>query len=145
MLKVVFFCTLIFIFQNSEAQKAITWEALSDVKFTSEYVEEVDVVLFFPHFGTEVKALEGAEVTITGYILVIDAKKSIYILSKNPYASCFFCGNAGPESIIELQLKNPRQKFKMDQIVIIRGILHLNEDDIYHCNYILSDAEVLTP
>jgi hypothetical protein len=33
----------------------------------------------------------------------------------------------------------------MDQVVSIRGRLHLNVDDIYLCNYILSDAEVFTP
>jgi hypothetical protein len=143
MARIAFLIILNLILQNLQAQKALTWDELSDVEFTSEYVEEFDVAIFFPHFGSKVKELEGQEVFITGYILVIDAKKGIYILSKNPYASCFFCGNAGPESIIELQLKSPHPKFKMDQVVNMRGILRLNEDDIYHCNYILSDAEVM--
>ncbi|MEM7109295.1 MAG: DUF3299 domain-containing protein, partial [Bacteroidota bacterium] len=62
--------------------------------------------------------------------------------SRYPYASCFFCGSGGPESIVELQLKPDHPKFKMDQRVTITGTLVLNYDDIYQCNYIMTDAEI---
>ena len=126
------------------SQIKITWETLTDVKFTDKFNEEVNAYYYYPHFGDSVKALEGKEVYIKGFILAFDPKKEMYILSRNPFASCFFCGNGGPESIIELKLKPGYPKFKMDQIVTMKGLFKLNKDDIYQCNYILKDAEVFS-
>lgn len=86
--------------------------------------------------------MEGKEVYIKGHMLVMDRKENIYILSKNPYSSCYFCGSAGPETIIELHLKPGHARIKNDEVITIKGILKLNKDDIYHCNYILKNAEV---
>ncbi|UZR98368.1 DUF3299 domain-containing protein [Chondrinema litorale] len=124
------------------SQTRITWETLADVKFTDKYSEEVKAYYYYPHFGTTVKELEGKEVFIKGFILALEPKEDIYILSQNPYSSCFFCGNGGPESIIELKLKPGYPKFKMDQVVTMKGRMKLNKDDIYQCNYILQEAEV---
>ena len=123
------------------SQTEITWNTLSDVSFTDKYSEEVGAYFYYPHFGSSVKALEGKEVFIKGYMLTIEPKKNIYILSRNPLAACFFCGNGGPESIVELKLKPDHPKFRMDQIVTIKGRLKLNHDDVYQCNYILEGAE----
>lgn len=54
----------------------------------------------------------------------------------------FFCGGAGPETIVELELKSDKDYFLMDEVVTMKGILKLNADDIYKCNYILEKAEV---
>ncbi|ELR69409.1 hypothetical protein C900_05099 [Fulvivirga imtechensis AK7] len=126
----------------ASAQTEITWKTLGDVKFTDKYSEEVEAYYYYPHFGPTVKDLDGQEVYIKGYMLPINPKENIYILSKYPYASCFFCGNGGPESIVELKLRPDHPKFRMDQIVTIKGRLKLNRDDIYQCNYILEDATV---
>ncbi|GAA0196194.1 hypothetical protein GCM10009122_60690 [Fulvivirga kasyanovii] len=126
----------------ASAQTAITWEILGDVEFTDKYSEEVEAYYYYPHFGPNVKDLDGQMVYIKGYMLPINPKKGVYILSKNPYASCFFCGNGGPESIIELKLQPGHPKFRMDEVVTIKGRLKLNRDDIYQCNYILEEAKV---
>ncbi|WP_462248430.1 DUF3299 domain-containing protein [Ekhidna sp.] len=120
----------------------ITWETLEDVSFTDKYSEEEKAYYYYPDFGSSVKSLEGKEVFIKGFMLPIEPEEGIFILSRNPFASCFFCGNGGPESIIELKLKAGYPKFKMDQVVTIRGKLKLNSEDIYQCNYILEGAEI---
>ncbi len=125
------------------AQTSITWEMLGDVDFTAKYVKKFEADFLFPVFGQSVKALDGKEVEIAGYVIVIDRKSGIYILSRYPNASCFFCGVAGPETIIELKLKTPHSKLKMDQTGFFRGTLKLNSDDIYQCNYILLEAELV--
>lgn len=145
MLRTLIVIVLVVFGMQAIAQNTITWQTLSDIRFTDKYSEEVDAYFYYPHFGPSVQALEGTEVVIKGYMLVFDKENEMYILSKNPYASCFFCGNAGPESIIELNLKPDHPDFKMDQFVTIRGILALNAEDIYHCNYILKDAELHHP
>jgi len=137
-------CTIMLIFVATAgiSQTKITWETLSDVRFSEKFSEEEQAYYYYPHFGSSVKSLEGKEVYIKGYILIIDPNDDFYILSRYPYAACFFCGNSGPESIMELKLKPGYPKFKMDQIVTIVGRLKLNQDDIYQCNYILEDAKV---
>lgn len=124
------------------AQTNITWDTLTDVTFTDKYSEEVDAYYYFPKFGPSVLALNNREVIIKGYLLVIDPDKDIYILSANPFAACFFCGGAGPESIIELKVPKDHPSFKMDEVLTFRGKLKLNAVDIYQCNYILEDARV---
>ena len=65
------------------------------------------------------------------------------MLSANPYSSCFFCGQAGPESVMEIQLLKQYDGLRMDQVITFKGKLRLNADDIYQLNYILEDAEVV--
>ena len=124
------------------SQVEITWDTLDDVQFSEQYSEEAQANFYYPNFGGSVKALEGKQVYLEGYMLVIDPREGFYILSRYPYASCFFCGSGGPESIVELKLLPDNRKFKMDQRITILGTLELNYDDIYQCNYILRDARV---
>ena len=126
----------------AKSQTEITWKTLDDVTFTDKYNEEAQGYFYHPNFGSTVKALEGKQVFLNGYMLVIDPSKNVYVLSRYPYLSCFFCGNGGPESVVELKLRPNHPKFKMDQRVTILGTLELNYDDIYQCNYMLRDAEV---
>ncbi|MEL7006186.1 MAG: hypothetical protein AAFN93_26180 [Bacteroidota bacterium] len=79
---------------------------------------------------------------LKGYMLTMGPKRDIYILSQNPYAACFFCGTGGPESIVELRMKPGHPRFKMDQIVWIKGKLRLNRDDVFTCNYVFEEAEL---
>ncbi len=124
------------------SQTKINWDTLSDVKFTDKYSKEVQAYYYFPTFGTSVLALNKKEVIIKGYVLEIDRGKDVYILSANPFSSCFFCGAAGPESIVELKLGKDHPRFKMDEVVTFKGTLKLNAVDIYQCNYILENATV---
>lgn len=136
------FFLLLFVTKISFGQIEITWKTLEDVEFTDTYLEELDAYYYYPYFGPNVSALEGQEVILSGFVLAIDPVERYYILSKGPYASCFFCGGAGPETIVELELKSDKDYFLMDELVTMKGILKLNADDIYKCNYILEKAEV---
>jgi hypothetical protein len=139
---IVFFA--LFAWNTVDAQKKITWEDLEDVEFVEKFVEAVDAYYLFPKFGPSLKALAGKKVSISGFMLVLDTSGDFYVLSKGPFASCFFCGMAGPETIIEVQFKNKsHRKFKMDDKVTLTGTFRLNKDDIEHCNYILEMAEEL--
>lgn len=87
--------------------------------------------------------MDGKVVQIRGYIIPVDVVQDYYVLSANPYSSCFFCGQAGPESVMEIQLKKSYDGLRMDKIVTFKGKLRLNADDIYQLNYVLEDAEVV--
>jgi len=124
------------------AQQEITWEMLTDVTYSNVFNNESDDFLNYPEFGESVKALDGKEVFIRGYMLPLDPQHEVNILSRYAFAACFFCGNAGPESVIELRLKSDQPEFRMDQLLYMKGRLRLNQDNMFECTYILEDAEV---
>ena len=123
------------------AQEEVTWEDLSQVTFTEKYFESYDDYFLYPKFLPRIQNLEGKQITIKGYFLNIDfEEQKLYILSKGPMSSCFFCGQGGPETAVELQFtKAPN--IKNDKIVAITGTLKLNKDDVEHFNYILTDCK----
>jgi hypothetical protein len=90
-----------------------------------------------------VNALQGKEISIRGYMIPVDENDNIYVISAKPMAACFFCGAAGPESIMELQFRRKKQRFRTDEVLTIQGRLALNANDVDHLNYILKDAEVI--
>ena len=81
--------------QNADGLEELTWKQLTDVEFKDVYVEELDAYYWKPTFGANVKALAGREVYITGYIIPVDYDENFYVLSRYPFANCFFCGGAG--------------------------------------------------
>ncbi|MEO1012967.1 MAG: hypothetical protein AAFX53_16835 [Bacteroidota bacterium] len=121
------------------AQEQLTWEDFADVSFVPEYNEKYDVHFLMPSFGEKISAYKGKQVLIKGYFLDISGSGEVFLVSQNPMASCFFCGAAGPETIIEVNFKE-KPPFKTDQIVTVTGTLELNRNNVDHCNYILKEA-----
>ena len=128
---------------SSMAQSDLSWDILNDVTFEEQYLEESDTYWLIPSFGDFIKLYEKQEVTIDGYLIVIDIDENFFVLSKYPYSACFFCGAAGPDSIVELQLDQKLRGVQTDQKVRVRGRLSLNKSDINHFNYILTQASVI--
>lgn len=124
------------------SQKKVTWDDLAQVKFSEKYFPALGETFLFPEFSQSVKDLEGQEIVIIGYFLNISPAENIYILSKNPMASCFFCGVGGPETAVELQFKD-KQSYETDDLIMVKGVFLLNSDDVEHFNYILKNCEVL--
>jgi len=122
------------------SQKEILWEDLAKVTFKEKFFPAYDQNFLVPEFSNSVKALDGKVISITGYFLDLDPEGRLFILSRGPMSSCFFCGVGGPESAIELQFKS-KPKFKTDDIIEITGKLKLNADDVDHFNYILSESK----
>jgi len=120
--------------------KLITWNDLTDVKFTRKFIKEEDMYFLMPKFGERVKKLNGEKLQIKGYMIPVDPSDKVYILSARPMASCFFCGGAGPETIIQLNLKTKR-KFKTDDVWVVEGKFRLNADNFEECNYVLDECE----
>ncbi len=126
---------------NADGIEELTWKQLTDVEFKDVYVEELDAYYWKPTFGENVRALAGREVYITGYIIPVDYDENFYVLSRYPFANCFFCGGAGPESVVDLRFKNENRMYETDERLTFRGKLALNADDVYQMNYILEGAE----
>ena len=134
-------------FLDSELNfQLLTWEDLTDVEFKDVYVEELDAYYWKPIFGPSVKNLEGKKFYITGYVIPVDIDEDFYVLSRYPFANCFFCGGAGPETVVDLQFSghSPRE-YATDERLTFAGELKLNADDVYQMNYIIVGAHEYTP
>ncbi|MCY7356415.1 MAG: DUF3299 domain-containing protein [Rudanella sp.] len=140
------FALLLTLRATGAAPRVITWEQLRDVQFRKRWYPEENVVMLAPRFGQSVKALSGnaITITITGYVIPVDLERGLYVVSRYPMAACFFCGGAGPESVMALNFKRLPRTFKTDERRTFSGMLRLNADNIYEMNYILDRAELVS-
>lgn len=142
--KVILLTTFFIMFMSHFfSQNIITWELLKDVEFDEIWSEEFQAYYMVPKFSKSVKEMDGKEVQIRGFIIPVDIVQDYYVLSANPYSSCFFCGQAGPESVMEIQMIKKYEGLRMDQVITFQGTLRLNIDDIYQLNYILEEAQII--
>ncbi len=123
------------------AQQGNVWKDLSGVSYKiseDEYGE-----LYVPEFSAQIQALEGKVVTADGYIIPFEGmfKPEHIILSSLPLAECFFCGSGGPETVMEVMLKEPIKY--TSKRVRVKGKLTLNAKDPEKLMYILHDGELL--
>ncbi|MCC6725666.1 MAG: DUF3299 domain-containing protein [Saprospiraceae bacterium] len=127
---------------TAQAQENI-WKTLGKVTYKKEYDEMLGFKVDVPIFGNEVQKLDGKEVTVKGYIIPVDGYKSHkeFVFSAYPYSMCFFCGGAGPETVMEVKAKSP-VPFTAD-VITIKGTLHLNSKDINKLMYSLSNVEMV--
>jgi len=141
MKKVLFTLAALFVLQFSYAQESV-WRDLSSV--TYKIGEDDFGELYLPVFSDKVKGLEGKEVTADGYIIPFEGmfKPEHIILSSLPLAECFFCGSGGPETVMEVMLKDPIKY--TSKRVQVKGTLVLNDRDPEKLMYILKDAKLVT-
>lgn len=131
-------------FPRLEAQEFLGWEILADVSFVSDYSESFGIDILTATFGEMVRSLEGEEVILAGYMIPLDAMGTSYVLSRNPNASCFFCGGAGPETVVSLQMKPEFiKRYRTDDHLTFKGVLRLHESNERQMNYVLEAAEPL--
>ncbi len=147
MKKIILACLGGFLLLSSmKAAEPDMWALFSKTRFIEKLNREFNMYFLYPKFPEELKVFEGKEVTVMGFYIPLDMNTSdIAVLSKFPMAECFFCGGAGPESIVVGYLKKkPGKRIKTDEIIKIKGRLKLNEDDIDELNFILVDAEIIS-
>jgi hypothetical protein len=135
------FC-LIIIEMRAQNVTQITWERLSQLELKEAYDENSGTFYDKPIFGPSLKALEGKEISITGYVIPMDVELNYYVVSAFPFSSCFFCGGAGPETVIDLQLSDKELSFKNDERATFCGELRLNTGTFFELPYILKNARV---
>ena len=111
------------------AQERLSWNTFERLNFEEVYEPTTASWVQVPVWTEELKQWEGKLVKITGYIIALDAVNSQYALSAFPFSSCFFCGAAGPESVLELDLKH-QEEYLTDEVITFKGVLELNADPL---------------
>jgi len=119
------------------------WKTLAKITYKKEYDEFLGFKIDKPVFSPEIKALDGKEVTVKGFIIPVEGYKSHkeFIFSAFPYSMCFFCGGAGPESVMEVIAVEAVTY--SDASVVLKGKLKLNSDDVNKLMYSLTEARLV--
>ena len=121
------------------------WINMEEVTLKNKYDPETENFTRIPKFGKKILALDGQKIYLKGFIIPAGLTKGRMTLSKFSYSACYFCGAAGPESVIEVVAKNPII-YRMDKAIILEGTLRINrkkegqEYDPFRLLYILEDA-----
>lgn len=119
----------------------LTWKLLGQIKYIKKPSKDYPEGVMFPVINTTLKAKNKKPIVMSGFIIPIDNKN--YALSKNVFASCFFCGQAGPETIMGIKFKNPNIKLKTDQYVTLQGTFRYNDNDVDDWIYHIENAVIV--
>lgn len=119
------------------------WHVLAEVGFKKEKKNGYEIEV--PLFSNHLKSWNGKKIKLKGYVIPVGevGDESKFMFSSLPFNVCYFCGAAGPETIMEVE---STQKVKFtSQAIWMEGILQLNENDPDRHIYILKTAKVITP
>lgn len=119
------------------------WKLLADVDIKDRYDEAAGYEVSYPVFGEKAQSLDGKTITVEGYMIPYEVYlgPKYFILSSLPIAACFFCGGAGPETVMEVFTNHSIEL--TNETIKVRGRLELNPDDPDRMMYILKDAELV--
>ena len=131
------FLVLSFVLCNlvGKAQEVLPWELLA-----VPYSTTPDG-LYEPQFPSWLDKYQNQEIVIQGYLVPVDVEGNQYALSRYAFSSCFFCGNAEPNTVVELVFKERPDNLITDQFVVVKGILMFNSYDPFRLFFILQQVE----
>lgn len=130
-------------FENGlmQAPDTLTWKLLGVIKYVNKPSKDYPDGVMFPIINSTLKAKSKKKIVMSGFIIPIDNVS--YALSKNVFASCFFCGQAGPETIMGIKFKGPTPKLKTDQYVTMEGTFRYNDNDVNDWIYHIENAVIV--
>ncbi len=131
---------LLLLVHSGYGQVVNGWKIFEKASFKEEYVEEFGAFITMLESTPEINKYDNTTIELTGYFIPIE-EVDVIILSKFPFASCFFCGAAGLESVVEVRMaEKPKRSFKMDDKLKFRGRLEVNSTDWARFAFILNEA-----
>ncbi len=126
-----------------QAQESSFWHTLAEVGF-EQRKDKNGYSFEVPLFSKNLKTWNGKKIRLKGFVIPVgevgDPKK--FMLSSLPFNVCYFCGAAGPETVV--QVESDQVVNFTTKPVIIEGILQLNDKDQDNHIYILKSAKPVT-
>ena len=121
------------------------WLTLSLVTFQTSYDAEYAMEIKKPKVSAAVEKLDGTKIEIEGYIIPLTGQlmQSHFMLSKFPQSTCFFCGKAGPESAMQVFMKDNVKVKISERKVKVSGTLLVNPKDINSLLYTMEDGIII--
>jgi hypothetical protein len=134
-MKKLLILSIVFYNITLKAQEVLPWELLA-----VPYSTTPDG-LYEPQFPSWLDKYQNQEIVIQGYLVPVDVEGNQYALSRYAFSSCFFCGNAEPNTVVELIFKERPDNLITDQFVVVKGILMFNSIDPFRLFFILQQVE----
>lgn len=119
----------------------LSWKLLGIIKYVKKPNKDFPEGVMYPIVNSTLKEKNKKKIVMSGFIIPIDNVS--YALSKNVFASCFFCGQAGPETIMGIKFKGNTPKLKTDQYVTLEGTFRYNDSDVDDWIYHIDDAVIV--
>ncbi len=90
-----------------------------------------------------IEVFENKEIVVKGYVIPLSGKKaqSHFMFSVYPYASCFFCGKAGPETIMEVFVKEGDEISFSEKKMSIKGTFYFTSRNSNEVMFTIKNAE----
>jgi hypothetical protein len=140
---IVFLFLFVSFSTNVFSQKKITWKDVVEIYAKEFRLNEKNPTSTINEKAMSLEDIANKKVTIVGYFLDLDPDGKWFILSKNPFATCFFCGKAGPETVLELLgFKNVKKKFKSDDMVEVTGMFNTIYDIEDKMSFVLENVRI---
>ena len=125
---------------SAQAETPSAWQTLGKVTFKKQFDDLLGFKIDIPVFSDDVRAIDGDVIELRGYIVPTQGYKSHneFVFSAFPYNMCFFCGGAGPETVIEVETSEPVEYTA--EPIVIKGKLALNDKDPNRLMYAMTGA-----
>ncbi|MBK8349488.1 MAG: hypothetical protein IPL08_18510 [Saprospiraceae bacterium] len=127
---------------SSQTNPVSVWATLGLVRFETIYDPEFMIEVKKPRISQVVEKMDGTEIEVEGYIIPLTGQvtQSHFMLSKFPQSTCFFCGKAGPETAMQVFMKDNKKVKISERKVKVKGKLIVNPKDASSLLYTLEDA-----
>ena len=121
------------------------WNILAMVDTESKFDDLLGMPIITATPKPIAMAFHEKELTIKGYIIALAAKTELshFMFSRYPQNMCFFCGAAGPESAMQVFMKDGKKVDYTSDKVVIKGTLNIQSGDPSGLIYTLMDAELI--
>lgn len=145
MKQLLFFLSIACFTQAGLGQANSSWSILSLVTYEKQYNVTLGMEIDIPKINPMVEKMSGKEIEVSGYIIPLEGKieQSHFVFSAFPMSSCFFCGKAGPETAMEVDMGNQEKVKYSDEKITLKGILRVRKSDGMTLMYKLEDAVLL--
>lgn len=119
------------------------WQVLAEVGFKTRKDKDGNIIET-PVFSKNLKSYNGKKVRLKGFVIPINevGDQDKFMLSSLPFNVCYFCGAAGPETVIEV-VSDDGIRFS-SKAIWVEGTLYLNDNDPDHHMYMLKQANLIS-
>jgi hypothetical protein len=117
------------------------WQVLAEVGFQTRK-DAGGSIIETPVFSKNLKSYNGKKIKLKGFVIPINevGDQDKFMLSSLPFNVCYFCGAAGPETVVEV-ISEESIRFNA-KAIWIEGYLYLNDTDPDHHMYIIKSAQL---
>lgn len=121
------------------AQPKNFWNVLAEVGFQQKR-DANGFVVDVPQFSEHLKSYNNKKIQLKGFVIPVDETGSgKFMFSMLPFNVCYFCGAAGPETVVEVETT---EKITFStQAIVLEGVLRLNANDPDRHIYVLRSAK----